>query len=148
MIVNKFWMTRCEVRAFSFQVLLVLIGYTVVFGQGPPPAKVVVSEIYMERVAENRPFIGRLYYDTASQISSEIVGLVEIVAVRSGEILQWFDHPAGVHGVAWSADGRVLAEQVARRVVADVQGGARGPPVLRGRRRHWHGRAVGNIPLS
>ncbi|MEN8136703.1 MAG: efflux RND transporter periplasmic adaptor subunit [Thermodesulfobacteriota bacterium] len=72
-------------RVLQIIFLIVAIGGSTVFAQDPPPAKVVVSLITQEDIFENRPFIGRLYYDTASQVSSEVSGLVEVVAVREGE---------------------------------------------------------------
>ncbi|MDF1578622.1 MAG: efflux RND transporter periplasmic adaptor subunit [Desulfobulbales bacterium] len=70
------------------QLIIVLLGCAMGFAQEPPPAKVVVAAITQQEVAENRPFIGRLYYDTASQISAEVSGLVEIVAVREGDLVK------------------------------------------------------------
>jgi RND family efflux transporter MFP subunit len=65
------------------------LGCATVFGQeGVPPAQVVVKAVTMEDVFENRPFIGRLYYDTTSLISSEVAGLVETVAVHEGELVK------------------------------------------------------------
>jgi RND family efflux transporter MFP subunit len=68
--------------------MMVAIGGSTVFAQDPPPAKVVVASITQEDIFENRPFIGRLYYDTTSRVSSEVSGLVEIVAVREGELVR------------------------------------------------------------
>jgi RND family efflux transporter MFP subunit len=68
--------------------MMVAIGGSTVFAQDPPPAKVVVASITQEDIFENRPFIGRLYYDTTSRVSSEVSGLVEVVAVREGELVR------------------------------------------------------------
>jgi RND family efflux transporter MFP subunit len=68
--------------------MMVVIGGSTVLAQDPPPAKVVVAAITQEDIFENRPFIGRLYYDTTSLVSSEVSGLVEIVAVREGELVK------------------------------------------------------------
>lgn len=65
--------------------IIVFMGCFPVFAQGPPPAKVVMAKITQQEVAENRPFIGVLYYDRMSHVSSEVSGLVEEVAVREGE---------------------------------------------------------------
>ena len=74
-------------RVLRLQLVIILIGCATVFAaQGEaPPAKVVTAAIVQEEVAENQPFIGRLYYDTASRISAEVAGRVDIVAVREGE---------------------------------------------------------------
>ena len=75
-------------RVLQIILMIVSIGGSTVFAQDPPPAKVVVALITQENIFENRPFIGRLYYDTSSQVSSEVSGLVEIVAVREGELVK------------------------------------------------------------
>ena len=79
---------RWVVRVLQIILMIVSIGGSTVFGQDLPPAKVVVSLVTQEVIFENRPFIGRLYYDTSSQVSSEVSGLVEIVAVREGELVK------------------------------------------------------------
>ncbi len=53
--------------------------------QSPPPARVVISRILFETLAQNHPFIGTLNYDRISQVSSEIPGLVTRVDVRAGD---------------------------------------------------------------
>jgi membrane fusion protein (multidrug efflux system) len=53
--------------------------------EAPPPAKVVVSHISLREIAENQPFIGTLYYDRSSQVSSEVSGLVEVISVQKGD---------------------------------------------------------------
>ena len=75
-------------RVLQIIFMMVAIGGSTVFAQDPPPAKVVVASITQEEIFENRPFIGRLYYDTTSLVSSEVSGLVEIVAVREGELVR------------------------------------------------------------
>ncbi|MCA1765687.1 MAG: efflux RND transporter periplasmic adaptor subunit [Desulfobulbaceae bacterium] len=68
--------------------MIVIIGCSMGFAQEAPPARVVAASIVQEEVSENRPFIGRLYYDTASEISAEVSGLVEIVAVDEGDLVE------------------------------------------------------------
>jgi len=65
--------------------LLRLICSATVLAQGPPPAKVVVTGISQLEVAENKSFLGILYYDRTSNVSSEVAGLVEIITVREGD---------------------------------------------------------------
>ena len=72
-------------RVLQIILMFVAIGCSAVFAQDQPPAKVVVAAITQENIFENQPFIGRLYYDTASHVSSEVAGMVEVVAVREGE---------------------------------------------------------------
>lgn len=50
-----------------------------------PPARVVVSKIVREMVAQNHSFIGTLYYERISHISSEVTGLVKKIMVRAGD---------------------------------------------------------------
>lgn len=72
-------------RVLQILTMIAVIGCATVFAQNPPPAKVVVAKISQEDIFENQPFIGRFYYEIASQVSSEVAGLVEIVTVREGE---------------------------------------------------------------
>ena len=66
-------------------VLYILITSVPLFAQEQPPAKVVVSEITTQNVAENKAFIGFLYYDRISQVSSEVAGLVQAIQIREGD---------------------------------------------------------------
>jgi membrane fusion protein (multidrug efflux system) len=50
-----------------------------------PPARVVISKISQEIVAQNHSFIGTLYYDRISHVSSEVSGLVKKINVRAGD---------------------------------------------------------------
>ena len=71
--------------------LLIAVFFLVLspaYAEGPPPAKVVVSKIVRQQVAENQSFIGTLYYDRASQVSSEVSGLVEVVTVQKGDLVK------------------------------------------------------------
>ncbi len=53
--------------------------------QGQPPARVVISKIVQEMVAQNHSFIGTLYYERISHVSSEVPGLVKKINVRAGD---------------------------------------------------------------
>jgi len=66
----------------------IFLVYSSAFAEGPPPAKVVVSKIVRQQVAENQSFIGTLYYDRASQVSAEVSGLVELVNVQEGDLVK------------------------------------------------------------
>lgn len=79
---------RCNVRIFQILLLIVMINCTVVAAQEPPPAKVVVAEIGQQEVAENQSFIGLLYYDRISNVSSEVSGLVERIEVNEGDRIE------------------------------------------------------------
>lgn len=65
--------------------VIILCCCSFAFAQESPPAKVVVTKIVQKEVTENQSFIGLLYYDRASQLSTEVPGLVEIVEVREGD---------------------------------------------------------------
>ncbi len=71
-----------------FKIILILIlffGIPCVSAQEQPPAKVVVTEIIRREVTENRSFVGLIYYDRVSHVSSEVSGLVEKIEVRQGD---------------------------------------------------------------
>jgi RND family efflux transporter MFP subunit len=53
--------------------------------QAQPPARVVISKITREMVAQNHSFIGTLYYERISHVSSEVPGLVKKIMVRAGD---------------------------------------------------------------
>ncbi len=73
-------------RIFQILITIAIISCSSVFAQEePPPAKVVVAKISQQEVAENRSFLGLLYYDRISHISSEVSGLVKTIAVREGD---------------------------------------------------------------
>jgi len=65
--------------------LAVVIGCSSVSAQEMPPAKVVVTKIVHQEISANQSFLGVLYYDRASNLSSEVAGLVENVSVRIGD---------------------------------------------------------------
>jgi RND family efflux transporter MFP subunit len=53
--------------------------------KGPPPVKVVVSEVITGMVAPQSEFIGTIYYQEVSDVASEVSGLVEIVQFEEGQ---------------------------------------------------------------
>jgi membrane fusion protein (multidrug efflux system) len=62
-----------------------IVNISMAYGQNLPPAKVVISKIAMEKVAQNRSFIGTLYYERISHVSSEVSGLVTRIIVKAGD---------------------------------------------------------------
>lgn len=52
---------------------------------GPPPARVVMAEVFEQEVAQNRSVIGVLYYERVSDISTEVAGLVKSIRVMEGD---------------------------------------------------------------
>ena len=71
-------------RVLHILLAISIIGCSTVYGQEPPPAKVVVAKITQQEIAENRSFLGLLYYERISHVSSEVSGLVESIEVREG----------------------------------------------------------------
>ncbi len=72
-------------RVLSAVLFYLLVGSVSVFAQGPPPAKVVVTEVTQEEIADNQSVIGVLYYERVSEVSTEVAGLVEGVEVSQGD---------------------------------------------------------------
>lgn len=72
-------------KLFLLMLLFVLPFCSVVQAAGPPPAKVVVGPVLKEEVSTTQSVIGVLYYERMSEISTEVAGLVEEVAVRQGD---------------------------------------------------------------
>lgn len=71
-------------RIITALLTLTLLGHTVALAQEQPPAQVVIARISQQEVSENKAFVGVLYYDRVSQVSSEVSGLVASVKVREG----------------------------------------------------------------
>ena len=72
---------------FCFAVVM-LTFCSLAFAQGPPPAKVVVGEVVKEEVSTTHSVTGVLYYERVSDISTEVVGLVEEVNVSQGDLVK------------------------------------------------------------
>ncbi|MGB3212172.1 MAG: efflux RND transporter periplasmic adaptor subunit [Desulforhopalus sp.] len=74
------------------QRVMLLIGMLVfcpmVHAEEPPPAKVVVGQVVSEEVSTTQSVTGILYYERVSEISTEVVGLVEEVAVSQGDLVK------------------------------------------------------------
>ena len=75
-------------RIIKIVFTLCVLCSSAVFAQGPPPAQVVVTKIIQQEVSENRSFLGLLYYDRISHVSSEVSGLVEKVEVRESDLVK------------------------------------------------------------
>ena len=72
-------------RVFQILLILVIINTPLAHAQGPPPARVITSKIAFQEVAPNKSFIGTLYYERTSHVSSEVSGLVNKIDVRTGD---------------------------------------------------------------
>ena len=76
-------------RVFQTLLILIIINTTMVYAENKPPdqppANVVISKIVFQKLAQNRSFIGTLYYDRVSHVSSEVSGLVSKIDVRAGD---------------------------------------------------------------
>jgi membrane fusion protein (multidrug efflux system) len=68
-----------------FLIAGIILLYTPVIAQGPPPAKVIIGEVTSKEVSTTQSVTGILYYERVSNISTEVVGLVEGVAVNQGD---------------------------------------------------------------
>ncbi len=66
-------------------ILFILAFCSVVYADGPPPAKVVLGQVVSEEVSTTQQVTGILYYERISEISTEVSGLVEEVDVRQGD---------------------------------------------------------------
>jgi RND family efflux transporter MFP subunit len=58
---------------------------SVAYAAGPPPAKVVLGEVVKKEVATTQSVTGVIYYERVSDISTEVVGLVEEIKVSQGD---------------------------------------------------------------
>jgi len=61
---------------------------TAAHAAGPPPAKVVLGEVVKKEVATTQSVTGVLYYERVSEISTEVVGLVEEIKVSQGDLVK------------------------------------------------------------
>jgi len=82
---SKRLLMRHPMRVLHLLLILLLTGVTAVSAQEPPPARVTVSKITQQAISANNGFIGLIYYDRVSRVSSEVAGLVKSVTVREGD---------------------------------------------------------------
>lgn len=66
----------------------VLVCVSVALAEGPPPSKVVVGQVVQEEVSTTQSVTGILYYERTSDISTEVVGLVEEVKINQGDLVK------------------------------------------------------------
>lgn len=81
-------MTGKHLLTAAAAILLFTIGHPVLAADGPPPAKIKVTPVTQEEVAQTRSVIGVLYYERISHISTELAGLVESVEVNQGDVVK------------------------------------------------------------
>lgn len=76
------------VRLFSG--ILIIFLAALALGQQPeqPPALVKLAEVREREMSENKSFIGVLYFDVESAISSEVDGLIQKVHFREGDAIK------------------------------------------------------------
>ena len=72
-------------RVLKILLILSVINASMVYAQEKPPARVVVSKIIFQKLTQNRSFIGTLYYERISHVSSEVPGLVTKIDVMAGD---------------------------------------------------------------
>ncbi|WP_022669291.1 efflux RND transporter periplasmic adaptor subunit [Desulfospira joergensenii] len=65
--------------------ILILVHGSLVWAQEKPAARVGVSKLSFQEVAPSQPFIGTLYYERISHVSSEVSGLVKKIRVGTGD---------------------------------------------------------------
>lgn len=76
-------------RFLSPLIIIAVLLFSPAFAQeAPPPSQVVITKIKQKEVSENRSFIGLIYYDRVSHISTEVSGLVETISVREGDLIK------------------------------------------------------------
>ena len=73
------------VRRILISIVGVFMLCSVAGAQGPPPAKVVLGPVTKENISKNQSVTGVIYYERVSDISTEVVGLVEVVEVSQGD---------------------------------------------------------------
>jgi RND family efflux transporter MFP subunit len=83
-------------------------------GQGPPPARVVIDEIFEKELAPTNPLMGVLDFDTKSGISSEIKGLIHDLAVVEGTLVKRGDILVRLNTDFLEKDIEILTKQVAQ----------------------------------
>jgi len=84
-------------KVLSIQVLLIFamvvfngdkgpVGFgSFAYAREQAHARVVVSNIIVEKISQNHAFIGTLYYERISHVSSEVSGLVNKINFRAGD---------------------------------------------------------------
>lgn len=77
-----------RVLKIVFMLIIINVHVPMVYGQARPPARVVTSKIVFQQVSPNQAFIGTLYYERISHVSSEVAGLVNTINVRTGDRIQ------------------------------------------------------------
>jgi len=70
---------------FRVMMVLLVINCSMVYANERPPSKVVITKIVFQEQSQNRPFIGILYYERMSNISSDVTGLVSKIDVSEGD---------------------------------------------------------------
>lgn len=76
---------RGNMRVFQILLILSVLNVSLIWAREQPPARVVVSKIVFQKQAQNRSFIGTLYYERISHVSSEVPGLVTKIDVMAGD---------------------------------------------------------------
>lgn len=72
-------------RFFILSGILLVSHFSSSYAQDRPPARVGVSSVRFQELAQEHSFIGTLYYERISHVSSEVAGLVTKISVRAGD---------------------------------------------------------------
>ncbi len=75
-------------KVLHLMLALVPLFFSPAMAQEKPPAKVRVTDIHQEEVAKSKPFLGLVYYERMSALSTEVAGLVKMVDIRSGDLVK------------------------------------------------------------
>ena len=71
-------------KILFFYLLVSLSLVSTAFSQEPPPAKVVLSPVQQEVIAQTQSVLGTLYFERESMVSAEVTGRVDSIAVEEG----------------------------------------------------------------
>jgi len=95
--------------------LMLLIGLTCPAGaQGPPPAKVVVAEVFQKEVAPTQAMIGAIDFERQSGLSPEVSGLIQEHSIAEGGIVAKGDVLLRLNTDFIEKDLQILRKQIAR----------------------------------
>lgn len=72
----------------SVALLFLISIFSSVSAQGPPPAKVVVAEVFNKEVAPTHQMMGAIDFNRQSGLSPEVSGLIQVHAIAEGKIVR------------------------------------------------------------
>lgn len=78
-------MKKNVVSIFQILAVLFLLLVSLVGAAENPPAQVIVSDVVLKKMPRDQDFLGVLYYERTSHISSEVSGLVTTAKITQGQ---------------------------------------------------------------